>query len=92
MTAEQQPQPKDGDGNKNKYNELIKLQRQNELLKIQAAQVAQSSRFLPNNQLLGLRSPQQQWSMPKQPMQQPMQQGRCSFHIILTYIHVVEMR
>ena len=81
MTAEQQSQPKDGDGNKNKYNELIKLQRQNELLKIQqAAQVAQSSRYLANNhQLLGLRSPQQQWSMPKQPMQQPMQQGMSNF-------------
>lgn len=84
MTAEQQPQPKDGDGNKNKYNELIqaqaKIQRQNELLKIQAAQAAQaaqqSSRFLANSQLLQLRSPQQQWPMTKQPIQQPMQQGR----------------
>ncbi|EEB20270.1 eukaryotic translation initiation factor 4E transporter, putative [Pediculus humanus corporis] len=77
MTADQQPQIKDGDGNKlNKYNELFqaKLQRQNELFK-----ATQSSRFLANNQLLGLRnSQQQQWSVQKQPIQQqPIQQGRA---------------
>ncbi|KAK6621247.1 hypothetical protein RUM43_011553 [Polyplax serrata] len=72
MTAEQQQpvQVKDGDGNKlNKYNELYqaKLQRQSELFK------AQSSRFLANNQLMGLRSPHQQWLGQKQPVQQPLQ-------------------
>ncbi|KAL0266373.1 UNVERIFIED_CONTAM: hypothetical protein PYX00_008932 [Menopon gallinae] len=75
MTAEQQPQTKDGDGNRNNKFELIQAKlRQNELMKIQAAQ---SSRFLANSQLLGLRPPQQQWPVQKPPFQQSMQQGRA---------------
>lgn len=74
MTAEQQPQTKDGDGNRNNKFELIQAKlRQNELMKIQAAQ---SSRFLANSQLLGLRPPQQQWPMQKQLFPQSMQQGK----------------
>ncbi|KAL0266379.1 UNVERIFIED_CONTAM: hypothetical protein PYX00_008932 [Menopon gallinae] len=82
MTAEQQPQTKDGDGNRNNKFELIQAKlRQNELMKIQAAQ---SSRFLANSQLLGLRPPQQQWPVQKPPFQQSMQQDvRNSFHQFL---------